>query len=87
LRLGALCRIPGEVVQIPEHWGGRRVITPALIRAVHRQGLDVHVWTVNEPADMERLLSWGVDGIISDRPDLLAAVLSERYGRKRLPGA
>ncbi|MGZ6392259.1 MAG: glycerophosphodiester phosphodiesterase family protein, partial [Ktedonobacterales bacterium] len=39
-------------------------------------GLEVHVWTVDEREAMERLLSWGVDGIMSDRPDVLAQVMA-----------
>jgi glycerophosphoryl diester phosphodiesterase len=80
-RLGALWRLPGAVVQVPESWGRHRIISPSFIRAVHRQGLDVHVWTVNARADMERLLDWGVDGVITDYPDVLADVLHERCAR------
>jgi glycerophosphoryl diester phosphodiesterase len=85
-RLGALQRIAGDVVQVPESWGGRRIVTRAFVDAVHRQGLDVHVWTVNERTAMERLLDLGVDGLVTDRPDVLAAVLGERTGRP-VPGS
>jgi glycerophosphoryl diester phosphodiesterase len=47
----------------------------------------VHVWTVDEAADMHRLLDWGVQGLITDRPDRLARVLHERTGRALPPGA
>ena len=65
-------------MQIPERQGRLRVLTPRLLRALHGAGLDVHVWTVNERADMERLLDLGVDGLITDRADVLKDVLVER---------
>jgi glycerophosphoryl diester phosphodiesterase len=46
-----------------------------LVTAVHRVGAHLHVWTVNEASEMRRLLDLGVDGIITDRPDLLNEVL------------
>ena len=71
-------RAPYDALQVPETYRGLRVITPALVAAAHRLALDVHIWTVDEPDDMRRLLAWGVDGLMSNRPDLLAAVLAER---------
>ena len=62
-------------LQVPETWRGVRVVSPRLIAAAHRRGLDVHVWTVDEAAAMERLLAWGVDGLMTDRPDVLARVM------------
>lgn len=85
LRLWRLWRPPVDVVQMPEYWGDRRVLTPGLVDALHAFGLPVHIWTVDEVADMERLLDWGVDGILTDRPDRLAAVLVERAGRRPPP--
>ncbi|MBL8379859.1 MAG: glycerophosphodiester phosphodiesterase [Burkholderiales bacterium] len=52
-------------------------LTPELLRAAHALGLKVIPWTVNDPADMRRLIAWGVDGIISDRPDLLRTALEQ----------
>ena len=49
-----------------------RIVTPRLIAAAHRHGVEVHVWTVNDPADMRRLVAMGVDGIVTDRADSLA---------------
>jgi glycerophosphoryl diester phosphodiesterase len=74
-----------DVVQIPEIWEGRRLVTPRLARDLRRHGIPLHVWTVNEPADMHRLLDWGVEGLISDRPDRLGRVLHERVGRPLAP--
>jgi glycerophosphoryl diester phosphodiesterase len=81
--LGTVTGMTGDVVQLPEHHEGRRILTPRLIRDLHHQGVHVHVWTVNDPADMNRLLDWGVDGIVSDRPDLLGRILEQRYERAR----
>jgi glycerophosphoryl diester phosphodiesterase len=79
--------VPGaDILQVPEVWKGLRIVTPAFVRAAHRKNLPVQVWTVDDPADMRRLLSWGVDGIQTDRPDLLASVLAEVAGRPRPPG-
>lgn len=59
-----------DAVQIPERHAGIRVLTPALLRAAHALGVEVHVWTVNEPDTMRRLVAAGVDGIVTDRADL-----------------
>lgn len=75
-----------DVVQVPETWEGRRIVTPRLVWELARHGIPVHVWTVDEVADMERLLEWGVDGIVTDRPDRLAEVLVRRAGRAPAPG-
>jgi glycerophosphoryl diester phosphodiesterase len=53
-------------------------VDPELISESHRLGLQVVVWTVNTPADMARLIDIGVDGIISDHPDLLRKVVGEK---------
>lgn len=88
-----LSRVPGlgfapkaDILQLPEYYLGVRIVTPRVIRAAHAVNIPVHVWTVDDPADMERLLDWGVDGIQSDRPDLLAALLVERGLRPRPAG-
>ncbi|WP_156222660.1 glycerophosphodiester phosphodiesterase [Pseudactinotalea suaedae] len=69
---GAVC------LQVPERRRGVRVLTPAFIAAAHRRGMQVHVWTVDTPADINRLLDAGVDGLITDRPDVLREVLEQR---------
>ena len=76
-----------DVLQVPEIWNGRRIVTPRFIREAHRQNIPVQVWTVNAVDDMRRLLDWGADGIQTDRPDLLSALLVERGGRPVPPGA
>jgi glycerophosphoryl diester phosphodiesterase len=60
--------------QVPEHAGALRVVSPRFIRHAHGAGLEVHVWTVDHENDMRRLLEWGADGLISNRPDLAVAV-------------
>jgi glycerophosphoryl diester phosphodiesterase len=57
---------------------GIELVTPQLIERAHELGKHVHVWTVNERAEMTRLLDLGVDGIISDRIDILRDVYEER---------
>jgi glycerophosphoryl diester phosphodiesterase len=67
-----------QALQVPARRGGVQVVTPGFIRRAHALGLVVHVWTINEPAEMRRLLDLGVDGIVTDRADLLRDVLLER---------
>lgn len=86
LHLARFARLGAHVAQIPEVWDGRRIVTARLVRDLHRAGAHMHVWTVNELADMHRLLDWGVDGLVTDFPDRLAAVLHERVGRPLPPG-
>lgn len=77
----ALTRRPREGVgadayQVPEKGAGVRVVSPRFLDRAHSAGKQVHVWTVNEPGDMRRLLALGVDGLVTDRPDLLNQVLA-----------
>jgi glycerophosphoryl diester phosphodiesterase len=67
-----------QALQVPVRHGVIPVVTSGLIRRAHALGLVVHVWTINEPAEMRRLLDLGVDGIVTDRADLLKQVLQER---------
>lgn len=68
-------RPPYGGYQIPETAGRTRVVSPRFIRHAHEARLKVQVWTVNDEADMRRLLGWGVDALITDRPDLAATVV------------
>ncbi len=65
-------------LQVPASYNGITVVDEAFVSAAHREGLAVHVWTVNESDEMERLLELGVDGIMSDVPSVLARVLADR---------
>jgi glycerophosphoryl diester phosphodiesterase len=73
-------RPPGNALQVPEYFGLRRVTSVAFIEAAHRLGLEVHVWTINEPVHMKRLLRWGVDGIMTDDPARAVASVAELAG-------
>ena len=68
----------GACLQIPQGYGPLRLLTSGLITRAHARGKQVHVWTVDDPADMRRMLDAGVDGLITDRTDLLRDVLMER---------
>jgi glycerophosphoryl diester phosphodiesterase len=61
--------------QVPECAGRTRVVSPQFVRDAHRYGLAVQVWTVDTPEDARRLLGWGVDALISDRPDLIVPLV------------
>lgn len=74
---------PGVALQIPETFRGIRILTARLVERAHALGNDVHVWTIDEPEDMRRLLDLGVDGIVTDRPEVLRDVLIARGGWER----
>lgn len=65
-----------DAVQIPERHRGVRVFTPGLVSAAHRHGVEVHVWTINDPSDMQRIIGAGADGIVTDRADLALRALN-----------
>lgn len=68
-------------LQVPPSFGGRDVVTRELLDFAHAHDVQVHVWTVNERAEMERLLALGVDGVMSDFPGHLEAVVDARRAR------
>ncbi|MGD0742286.1 MAG: glycerophosphodiester phosphodiesterase [Acidimicrobiales bacterium] len=63
-------------IQAPARFRGVKVVTARFVEKAHALGLAVHVWTVDEPGEMERLCDLGVDGIMSDRPSVLVGVLA-----------
>ena len=65
-------------LQIPHRRGRLWLVTPGLVRRAHAARKHVHVWTVDDPDEMRELLERGVDGLITDRTDILKAVLVER---------
>ncbi len=68
--------------QVPECAGRLRVVSRRLIRYAHLAGLKVQVRTVDEERDMRRLLDWGVDALISNRPDLAVRVRDAWIGER-----
>jgi glycerophosphoryl diester phosphodiesterase len=66
---------PYREFQVPERSGGTTIISPRFIACAHRANLPVKVWTVDDAVDIRRLARWGVDGIISDRPDVAVQTL------------
>lgn len=73
--LASLFNPPGEAFQVPEYSGSLHVVTNRFVRGAAGRNVAVHVWTINDPADMQRFIDLGVDGIITDRPDLLLELL------------
>ncbi|MGD9764249.1 MAG: glycerophosphodiester phosphodiesterase [Candidatus Binatia bacterium] len=71
---------PGHALQVPPAFGGVDIITPASIAAAHQFGLEVHAWTINDGAEIARLLELGVDGIVSDLPGLAIEVARQHRG-------
>ena len=73
-----------RVAQVPVSYGapsgpkGITVVTERFVRNAHRRGVPVHVWTIDDPVEMHRLLDLGVDGIMTDQPEVLRDVLVER---------
>ncbi|NML55537.1 glycerophosphodiester phosphodiesterase [Streptomyces sp. R302] len=78
LGLPAPLRAGAVAAQVPETQGGIRVVDRRFVRAAHARGLQVHVWTVNDPERMDSLLDLGVDGIMTDHLETLREVLTAR---------
>lgn len=77
-RVGRLGPVTASALQLPTRMKGLRVVDERLVTLAQKAGLQVHVWTVNRVEDMSFYLDIGVDGVITDRPDLLRALLVER---------
>lgn len=73
-----LTRDRPAALQLPHRHRGVRMTTPGLVRRAHRAGKHVHVWTIDEPDEIELLLDRGVDGLMTDRTDILKEVLVRR---------
>lgn len=84
LRLGQAAQgedvgpLPSPCAQVPTHFGETEIVTTAFVAEAHRRSMQVHVWTIDERDEMERLLDLGVDGIMTDRNVVLKDVLVER---------
>jgi glycerophosphoryl diester phosphodiesterase len=71
-------RVAYDGYQVPE-WSGRtHVVSPWFVECAHRAGLGVQVWTVDSEADARRLLDWGVNALITDRPDIIVPICSRQ---------
>ncbi|HEY6793252.1 MAG TPA: glycerophosphodiester phosphodiesterase family protein [Kineosporiaceae bacterium] len=75
----AVSRVLGDAacVQVPVQFGGRQVIGARFVRSMQEAGLQVHVWTVDDPEQMRHLLAIGVDAIVTNRSDLAVRILRE----------
>jgi glycerophosphoryl diester phosphodiesterase len=78
-RMPGLVRDTGSVLQVPHRFRGRvKVVDEDFVDRAHSSGRHVHVWTINDRAEIEQMLDLGVDGIFTDRPDVLREVLVAR---------
>jgi len=71
--------IPAAAFQIPEEQLGIPVLTPDFLHKARQLGIETHVWTINDPEDMRRILGMGAEGIITDYPDRLKAVIAAGF--------
>jgi glycerophosphoryl diester phosphodiesterase len=79
LHAGRLRRTTAQAAQVPLRRGPLTVMTRGFVDRAHALGLAVHVWTIDDEATMDRLLDMGADGVITDRPTALRAVLERRH--------
>jgi glycerophosphoryl diester phosphodiesterase len=71
--------LPGyQALQVPITYEGLTIVTPSFVTKAHNNGLAVHVWTIDDRNEMERLIDIGVDGIMTSRPSVLKQVLEEK---------
>jgi glycerophosphoryl diester phosphodiesterase len=77
-RAAGLVRIQAGCAQVPLQLGGRALVDERFVAAAHERGLQVHVWTVDDPEECATMLDLGVDGIMTDRPAMLRELLEKR---------
>jgi len=70
--------IKGFVASVPPKNGRLRVVDRRFVDAAHERGIEVHVWTIDDSSQMEELLDFGVDAIMTDRPTVLKELLVKR---------
>jgi glycerophosphoryl diester phosphodiesterase len=71
-------RHPGDALQVPPFYGDIELVTQRFVELAHRRGVEVHVWTLNDPAEIDRLIDLGVDGLMSDFPERLVSAVRSR---------
>ena len=81
-KLGPSYSPPMQALQVPEKIGAVRIVSKQFVAAAHERNLKVYVWTVNETADMQRLIDMGVDGIMTNYPDRLLNLLGRTVNVK-----
>jgi glycerophosphoryl diester phosphodiesterase len=79
-RWDALCRTQALALQVPPQQYGVKFVDERFVRKAHEHGMHVHVWTIDEAEEMRRLLALGVDGIVTDRPDVMMDLLKDSAG-------
>jgi len=79
-RMGRVPTMNADALQVPTKASRITVVDRKIVAAAHAAMKHIHVWTINDPSEMHRLLDLQVDGIITDRPDLLNEVIAEREG-------
>ena len=82
LRLEGLLKPDYDALQVPVTYAKLALVTRRFVRAAHARGVRVDAWTINDPAEMRRLLDLGVDVVMTDHPDALASVLAQRGSLK-----
>jgi len=78
LRYGLMRHPPGQAAQVPVKQGPITVVNGKFVARAHKLGVQVHVWTIDEPVEINRLLDLGVDGIMTDKPTVLKETLVAR---------
>jgi glycerophosphoryl diester phosphodiesterase len=68
----------GDALQVPHRLRGVPIVNRRFVERAHAAGRPVHVWTIDDPAEMDELLDLGVDGLMTDRTDVLRDVLTRR---------
>lgn len=76
LGIGRWSKFDFDALQVPPRHENLTVVTRRFVKTAHRHGIQVHVWTIDDPDEMQRLLALGVDGIMTDVPEVLQEVLS-----------
>ena len=67
-----------KIIQIPLKWKGIKVLSQKIIKNAKKKGLLVHVWTINDEKTIYELIDMGVNGIVTDKPELLMKILNKK---------